>query len=299
MLQNALMARHNDNLACCVGESTSRSDMKCKAERRWPLALILGSIALGVFVSSCFWDLSLHSENALWGIGYGRIQVLCSDVDSEWSVEIDRVDWSNTSIGDIIALALPQLWGIGGDPGGGYLGGLQIPLWPWPLVAVVTSQSFRRRPIYLRACRHIAYIIHHRAFRFGRRLAGAIILVVAFLSVFSFAGVGFGGSAVVQQGELILKWWYENEHPPAAWLEWTGFDFKWQWPMFVNNPGDLIYASIPTWLLAPIGVVLLAYRRKPKPTEPSCKKCGYILIGNQSGVCAECGTRFADPKNQT
>lgn len=48
-------------------------------------------------------------------------------------------------------------------------------------------------------------------------------------------------------------------------------------------------------LIVPVGTAVAYYRwrmriqRRP-PRGPGCKRCGYDLTGNVSGVCPECGT---------
>ena len=53
-----------------------------------------------------------------------------------------------------------------------------------------------------------------------------------------------------------------------------------------------LYVFLPTWLLmlmvaAPTSWLFYKDRRPPKPGH--CRKCGYNLTGNVSGVCPECG----------
>lgn len=268
--------------------------MKRQTERKYSLSLVLGSIALTVWVLSCFWNLEWHPRNVLFWVGNGTVLVIWSEVETETPIETSRADCHDCTIREMLGIELPGIWGIGED-----LGELRIPLWPWPLLALATSQTFRRRPFYRRWSRAFVQITHHRAFRIGRRIAGAVLMVIAFLSVSTFAGVALGAGASVQQGALDLEWNYKYPHPPATWLEWSGFDFEWQWPAFFDNQSDLISATIPAWLLLPVGLFLLAYRSKHKPAEPSCKKCGYILIGNRSGVCSECGTRIGAPQQES
>lgn len=57
---------------------------------------------------------------------------------------------------------------------------------------------------------------------------------------------------------------------------------------------ELIRFNAPHWFVAIVlagGVFLVWRRRRPSPLESSpCPACGYSLIGNESGVCPECGT---------
>lgn len=52
--------------------------------------------------------------------------------------------------------------------------------------------------------------------------------------------------------------------------------------------------DVPLWL--PFVLVLLPtaflWHRDPRPLPGHCRKCGYDLTGNESGVCPECGERI-------
>lgn len=55
----------------------------------------------------------------------------------------------------------------------------------------------------------------------------------------------------------------------------------------------LASAVYPLWSLARLMVIRLRRRR-----DGACTKCGYLLVGNESGVCPECGQTVeiaADP----
>jgi hypothetical protein len=39
-----------------------------------------------------------------------------------------------------------------------------------------------------------------------------------------------------------------------------------------------------------VGIPFLIFRNDPTP-HGRCRKCGYNLTGNMSGICPECGTR--------
>ena len=60
------------------------------------------------------------------------------------------------------------------------------------------------------------------------------------------------------------------------------------WPGLGLSTGK---ASIPLWALLLISTVptLLAWRRLRRPLPGHCRKCGYDLTGNVTGVCSECG----------
>lgn len=50
---------------------------------------------------------------------------------------------------------------------------------------------------------------------------------------------------------------------------------------------------IPVFVAVSFVLALLLSRYAPARTYPgSCRRCGYDLTGNQSGVCPECGTRL-------
>ena len=48
--------------------------------------------------------------------------------------------------------------------------------------------------------------------------------------------------------------------------------------------------GLPIWLKLAIGARAARYAAE----EPRCGRCGYLLVGNQSGVCPECGVAI-DP----
>ena len=48
---------------------------------------------------------------------------------------------------------------------------------------------------------------------------------------------------------------------------------------------------LPLWIPIVLCLVVaaLAHRRARKPAPGACRKCGYDLTGNVTGVCPECG----------
>ena len=74
------------------------------------------------------------------------------------------------------------------------------------------------------------------------------------------------------------KWWPQRRRKGVGSLGPTMF--------FYNNISNPIYLLIPPILL---GTVLLFIGDRGHSS--GCRKCGYNLTGNVSGVCPECGVR--------
>lgn len=55
-------------------------------------------------------------------------------------------------------------------------------------------------------------------------------------------------------------------------------------------------AIVPLWvpLLALAGPTIWLWRRDRRHPAGHCRKCGYDLTGNVSGVCSECGTEVSN-----
>src|SRR4051794_14225131 len=62
-----------------------------------------------------------------------------------------------------------------------------------------------------------------------------------------------------------------------------------------SGPVTLISIVVPLVLLL-FGIVLMKVGFWPRRTgnTPRCPKCGYALVGNQSGTCPECGRPWTD-----
>jgi len=60
---------------------------------------------------------------------------------------------------------------------------------------------------------------------------------------------------------------------------------------------NLFQNDSPAWgyIMIPISLMLMYYypRWSESPSEPTCRKCGYNLTGNLSGICPECGQSVA------
>jgi len=92
-------------------------------------------------------------------------------------------------------------------------------------------------------------------------------------------------------------------HYPAKW-SWGSLSMRsrwvsrWTWwcrPFYYKVQGGSrsLTIIIPLWipvLATLIPTALLWYRDRPPPGH--CRKCGYDLTGNESGVCPECGTEL-------
>lgn len=60
-------------------------------------------------------------------------------------------------------------------------------------------------------------------------------------------------------------------------------------------PSDFAAFATPlVWAAVTAGGVLDEVRRTPVRVSTSCKKCGYDLVGNVTGICPECGSCFFD-----
>lgn len=60
----------------------------------------------------------------------------------------------------------------------------------------------------------------------------------------------------------------------------------------LNLTGHKKYVGLPLWLLtllAAAPTALLFYRDRRRIPPGHCRKCGYNLTGNVSGICPECG----------
>ncbi len=85
--------------------------------------------------------------------------------------------------------------------------------------------------------------------------------------------------------------------------ETPGFNWKYQSFTLEVAWGSATITVVPLWillLLAAIPTVVLWLRDRRYPPG-HCRKCGYDLTGNVSGICPECGTAIragGDPSSQ-
>ena len=132
---------------------------------------------------------------------------------------------------------------------------------------------------------------------------GGLILCAAIIAMW-FASVvwavvlqkrGQGWGLIVGDGGAAVWWgmsiWVTAEHRELAVIsanQGTGL----HGPRKLNFPDGTGVLRIPFWMiLIPFAVpTAWLWWRDSQPAPPgSCRKCGYDLTGNVSGVCPECG----------
>jgi hypothetical protein len=83
---------------------------------------------------------------------------------------------------------------------------------------------------------------------------------------------------------LALTLWYTYS---CGWLHVVD-GMQWDWDLGIE--GSICFGFAIA--LAIVGNIM-AWRYRPRVPEASkCRRCGYDLRGNVSGVCPECGTRI-------
>lgn len=129
---------------------------------------------------------------------------------------------------------------------------------------------------------------------------GICILIVAGWAVSAFWIVGYASDrwcAGLGDGFVSLGYYGGSVGYVEGWLtdeasEGLGFS----WPTLERFAGGGPAASIPFWLLflvMTVATVTLFYLDRRCIPTGCCKKCGYNLKGNASGICPECGTKTA------
>ena len=132
-----------------------------------------------------------------------------------------------------------------------------------------------------------------------RRLIGwtwlaftAVLLLLWLLSIpFAFGYVGSWGLVSFESGGFAV--YSTGGSIPAT--GWTGIQrSRWATIWWIDVPAmiPLMAAWVPAFAAA-VPTALLWTKRKPRPGH--CKKCGYDLTGNVSGICPECGTELDEP----
>ena len=111
---------------------------------------------------------------------------------------------------------------------------------------------------------------HNRVARWTFRLGVAVCVLIVVATVLnSWQGYYFPVSGGWCVGFTFRSW-------PAIWKPWPG----------------VTLLNLPTWmpLLAAMIPTVLAWRKLRRKYPPGhCRKCGYDLTGNVTGVCSECG----------
>ena len=66
-------------------------------------------------------------------------------------------------------------------------------------------------------------------------------------------------------------------------------------PMWLPRIVGLLFTAFLVgavlWMFARLDHLLLSWLDQRRFTDKQCQRCGYLLIGNTSGVCPECGER--------
>ncbi len=89
---------------------------------------------------------------------------------------------------------------------------------------------------------------------------------------------------------------------PSAWFyfaldKWTlPFDLGLQFRFAVLPFLTVLLFGGWQWYM--VTLVIFMYKQDRQARMGVCEQCGYDLAGNESGVCPECGTRFARPLKQ-
>jgi hypothetical protein len=94
-------------------------------------------------------------------------------------------------------------------------------------------------------------------------------------------------------GSLVIKYsepWSGGTRlylPQAPRDQWTPFFGR-------SNVGRTWVAAVPLWIpfvLVAVPTAVLWWRDRRRIPPGHCRKCGYNLTGNLSGVCPECGEK--------
>jgi hypothetical protein len=111
--------------------------------------------------------------------------------------------------------------------------------------------------------------------------------------------------AMPRVGQFRIRWVLFNVFAAVSLalfvaLFWSLFGFGGEpWTDILRHPSIffIILFQGPVWvfLIAPVAWLVLCIRslmarRQPDRWVGACRKCGYNLTGNISGVCPECGT---------
>ena len=131
-------------------------------------------------------------------------------------------------------------------------------------------------------------------------VAGMLIAGWAF-SVFRSAAIMHGTLMLGTGGGGIYAYYDEplDPHSPLIEYRWRVFyylrndnDLLIWWPILKVPSTSTFQVYMPYWILlfVDLYVFYVALRRIRRGGAGSCKKCGYCLHMNESGICPECGT---------
>ena len=141
---------------------------------------------------------------------------------------------------------------------------------------------------------------HNRVVRWVFRLGVAACGVIVAVTVVSFwrsaKASAAGGTVILDYGSVYL--FLLPLEPTGVrvgptigtYIPWTT---KTRMALPTGSGPDTMTTvyTYPTWwfLLAALIPTALAWRRLRRPLPGHCRKCGYDLTGNVTGVCSECG----------
>ncbi len=132
----------------------------------------------------------------------------------------------------------------------------------------------------------------------------ALFVLSQFLVVLHVSKNFDGYIMTMVHGELSLRPCSDFDLSPWVSEGWNCAritpDLTFRWPYFQRS--DQVTALLPLWLLFLItatATLWLSYIEGRRVPSGLCKKCGYNLTGNVSGVCPECGIKIEPTEANT